>query len=183
MKIRAFLSAVNGLYILTMKSLLILGVAMVALAATSHADSNKPADDTIWSRSWSVGGGASDSCYYFLGRENAMTRVRILYVAAYDDGASGTDYFLEGGSLRVDKFKADKKLAEEQVKGRDSGIRVVSTYTLQTTGAQEALISSNGNENLTKQQRQDLSELMSLLKDLIPAKKQKAEKVAPLNGP
>ena len=69
------------------------------------------------------------------------------------------------------------------MKGRDSGIRVVSTYTLQTTGAQEALISSNGNENLTKQQRQDLSELMSLLKDLIPAKKQKAEKVAPLNGP
>jgi hypothetical protein len=163
----------------------IYSIALSVLAATGslYADSNTPAKDTIWSRSWSEGGGASDSCYYFLGRVGAITRVRVLYVAAYDDGASGTDYFLEGGTLRVDKIKGEKKLAEEQVKGRDSGIRVVSTYTLQTFGAQEALISSTGDENLTKQQRQDISELISLLHELIDAKKQEAEQVVPPNGP
>jgi hypothetical protein len=84
-------------------------------------------------------------------------------VAGYNDGAVGTDYYLKPKSLRVDKIKGTKALEYQQVRGKDSGINVLSTYTIKTKAS--APLSANlDNENLTKEQRHDLKELINFLK-------------------
>ena len=101
--------------------------------------------------------------------------MRILSVAAYEHEATGTDYFLEDGSIRVDKIRGIKDKEAQQIKGKDDGITVASTYTLTTTTAEDVLISSLGNQQLTIKQRLDLNELITILKDCVPAKNQEAE--------
>jgi hypothetical protein len=160
-----------------MKTLYSIALSVSIAMGWLHADSNTPAKDTIWSRSWAEGGDASSSCYHFIGRQGNAIRVRILYVAAYTHEASGTDYFLEGGSIRVNKIRGAKAKEAQQIEGKDDGITVAATYTLKTKSPQDALLSSLGNEQLTMAQRLDLSELITILKDCVPAKNEKAEQV------
>jgi hypothetical protein len=98
-------------------------------------------------------------------------------VAAYSHEASGTAYFIEGSSIRVDKIRGAKAKEAQQIEGKDDGITVTATYSLTTKSAQDALISSLGNEQLNMAQRLDLSELITILKDCVPAKNEEAEAV------
>ena len=148
---------------------------LIALGSL-HADSNTPAKDTIWSHSREEGGDASSSCYSFIGHQGDVVRVRILYVAASAPEASGTDYFVEDSSIRVDKIRGAKAKQAAQIEGKDDGITIAETYTLKTKNAQDPLISSLGNEHLTRAQRLDLSELITILKDCVSAMNEDAEK-------
>ena len=160
-----------------MKTLYSIAHSVLTATGSLHADSNTPAKDTIWSQSWAEGGDASRSCYHFIGRQGKAVRVKILYVAAYSHEASGTDYFIEGSSIRVDKIRGAKATEAQQIEGKDDGITVTATYSLTTKSAQDALISSLGNEQLNMAQRLDLSELITILKDCVPAKNEEAEAV------
>jgi hypothetical protein len=77
----------------------------------------------------------------------------------------------------VDKIRGAKAKEAQQIEGKDDGITVTATYSLTTKSAQDALISSLGNEQLNMAQRLDLSELITILKDCVPAKNEEAEAV------
>jgi hypothetical protein len=158
-----------------MKTLYPIAFSVLLATGSLQAESNTPAKDTIWSQSSAEGGDASSSCYHFIGRQGNVVRVRILYVAAYSHEASGTDYFVEGSSIRVDKIRGAKAKEAQQIEGKDDGITVTATYTLTTKSAQDALISSLGNEQLNMAQKLDLSELIRILKDCVPAKNEEGK--------
>ena len=125
----------------------------------SWADSNRVDPKTSWTHSWAVGEDATSTFYQFIG----PNRVRILWNGGGQNLPTVTDYFFPGGEIKVVHQTGLRKDLPDLIRGRDTGFKVTSSYSLACEHSGKMLVPPLPNQTLTDKQRLDLYNMILVL--------------------
>ena len=122
------------------------------------------AEDIRWTHRAEEGEDATSSFYYFYASDGeSVVRIRSVWNGGAQNLPEVTDYILDGGDITFRHSTGQRTDLVALLNGKNVKLDVKKEYSIRSSDDAHMLVPPKPNETLTKEQRVDLANLISLL--------------------
>ncbi len=122
------------------------------------------AEEVTWTHQAQEGEDATSTHYYFYRSDGeAGTRVRWIWNGGAQNEPEVTDYILDGSSITFKHSTGKREDLVELLQGKDVSLKLAKEYSINSSDDAHMLVPPSPDVTLTKAQRVDLANLISLL--------------------